>query len=49
MKTLKQSHTGVIIRRPDFEAAELVATGGWAYCPKHLWKEQKEESHVVNN
>ncbi len=55
MKTLRQVTspdtiyripiTPIIKRVSDEEATNLVNSGDWEYCPKHLWKAQKEKEN----
>ncbi len=51
MKTLriKMETISRIIRVSDKEAKRLVLTGKYEYCPKHLWKAQKEKSHATSS
>ncbi len=56
MKTLRQVTspntiyripiTPIIKRVSDEEATNLVKSGDWEYCPKHLWKAQKGNTHA---
>lgn len=49
MKCVILKKSREIIRIPDHEAQNIVSANLATFCPKHLWKAQRDETTVIGD